>query len=139
MDEQLNLASKSAKPESLVNGPVSKLEPTPINAAKESKPADSKSAEAKPPIETPLKVVEPKPPLAEYTLTKEESLAMRKLHAPVVGAKVLVFNLNAQLEEANKQVLATEARLDGAMNLLALSHGMENAKLDSEFKVLTKV
>lgn len=75
---------------------------------------------------------------AEYTLADAERESLRGLHLETMTAKVVVFNLNAQLEEAVKAVAACEARWSGATRMLANAHGMQNAQLSPDFTKITR-
>lgn len=81
---------------------------------------------------------EPQPLPNEYRLSGPERAALQKLNIEIGNAKMAVYNSNAQLEEALEAVRAAEARWSGALGMLAVAKGMENARLDPDMTKLTR-
>lgn len=75
---------------------------------------------------------------SEYKLTDQERRAVALLNQQLANAKVLVFNLNAQLEKALKDVATAEAQWEGALHLLAIANGMDKARISPDFTELKR-
>ncbi len=75
----------------------------------------------------------PESPKSGYTLTPGEQMVFASMNQQVLSAKMTVYNLNAALEKALKDVDAMEARFSGALALIANSHGMSQAQLAPDF------
>lgn len=73
-----------------------------------------------------------------YRLTDAERQALHILSAEISNAKMVVYNLQTQLEGAIGEVKIAEARWIGALRMLANQHGMENAALSPDFSKLTR-
>jgi hypothetical protein len=75
--------------------------------------------------------VEPKD--TGYTLTPGEQMGFHSMNQQVVNAKLVVYNLNAALEVALKNVAAAEAQFGGALGFLGNSHGMSACQIAPDF------
>ena len=67
-----------------------------------------------------------------YPLTEGERGVMQKLHIGVVNAKARAYDAQADL-------VAAKAAFDGALGILANSHGLGGGQLISDFAAIVKV
>ena len=68
-----------------------------------------------------------------YTLTPGEQMGFQSMNQQVLHAKLVVYNLNAALEKALKEVDRAEAQFGGALSFLANAHGMSAAQITPDF------
>ena len=73
----------------------------------------------------------------QYQLTAAERNTLQALHSAVAEKKLRVYELNVQLEAAQKERDATVALFQGALAMLANGHEMPGATLNPEFTILT--
>ena len=71
-----------------------------------------------------------------YTLSPGEQMGFASMNLQVMNAKLVVYNLNAALEKALKEVDRLEAQFSGALGFLANAHGMGQAQLTPDFSRL---
>lgn len=72
-----------------------------------------------------------------YDLTTGEQMVLHSISQQIITAKMTVYNLNAALELALKEVKAAEDKFKGVLELLANSHGMGAAQISPDFKRIT--
>jgi len=69
----------------------------------------------------------------EYQLTAGEQGAMQSLNVAAVNAKVRLYDLRQQTEQAEKDLALALGNFNGALSLLASTHGMNAATLTADF------
>lgn len=73
----------------------------------------------------------------EYQLTPAEQMVFSSLNQQVANAKIVVYNLNAALERALKDVDKAEAQFGGALAFLGNSHGFGSVVITPDFSRIT--
>jgi predicted NACHT family NTPase len=73
-----------------------------------------------------------------YALSPEERAGITKLAQNIAQAKLQIYDLNVQLEAAQRVRDQAEARLAGALAMLCDAHGMTQAELAPDFSTLTQ-
>jgi len=74
----------------------------------------------------------------EYSLSDQERASLQSLNTQALAAKLAVYQLNEQLEAARAEVKATEARWNGALQMLANANGMQSAQLAPDHSKITR-
>jgi hypothetical protein len=74
-----------------------------------------------------------------YALTAEERAVMQGLASNAAQTKLQVYELNMQLEQAQRARDEASAALQGALILLANAHNLPGAALSQDFTTLTGV
>jgi hypothetical protein len=72
-------------------------------------------------------------PASGYTLAPGEQMGFQAMNQQVMNAKLIVYNLNAALEKALKDVERAEAQFGGALSFLANAHGMSQCQITPDF------
>lgn len=73
----------------------------------------------------------------QYELSAGEKLAMQNLNMGAVNAKVTLYDLRNQLQEAEAALAAAEKQFQGALLLLAGAHGMPTVQISPDLSTIT--
>jgi hypothetical protein len=73
-----------------------------------------------------------------YRLTEAEQLSMQQLDGQLQRAKAQIFDLNVQLELAQKTLMTAEARFHGAAAMLTDARGWKTGQFAPDFSRYTR-
>jgi len=77
-------------------------------------------------------------PASSYPLEAVERQTLLELNSAVAQQKILIHELNSQLETAQRARDAASAMFQGALAMIANMHGMQGGQLSPDFTVITK-
>jgi hypothetical protein len=75
----------------------------------------------------------PAPADSGYTLTDGERMGFHAMNQQILNAKLVVYNLNAALEQALKEVARVDAQFSGVLGFLGNAHGMSQVQISPDF------
>ena len=77
-------------------------------------------------------------PATTYPLEAVERQTLLELNSAVAQQKIRIHDLNVELETAQRAREAATAMFQGALAMIANTHGMQGGQLSPDFTVITR-